>query len=149
MTASNTSCFSHKFTSEPKYFSIDLCNRNALQVFGGNNMVMLLVHCTEALLKYLATYTVRSLLSEIGAHFSNPLREANEIDKETFLDLIYINYNLKLARCLVSKPTEEDFLQLDGIDMRSDWVEEAQNPSPTQWLDRFGSGLDGNDLNTP
>ncbi|XP_016564478.1 uncharacterized protein LOC107863178 isoform X2 [Capsicum annuum] len=73
----------------------------------------------------------------------------NKIDKETLLDLVYINYNLKLARCLVSKPTEEDPLQLDDIDMTSEWVEEAENPSPTQWLDRFGSGLDGNDLNTP
>ncbi|PHT83803.1 hypothetical protein T459_12246 [Capsicum annuum] len=72
----------------------------------------------------------------------------NKIDKETLLELIYITYNLKLARCLVSKPTEEDFLQLDGIDMTSDWVEEAQNRSPTQWLDRFGSVLDGNDLKT-
>ncbi|KAL3373842.1 hypothetical protein AABB24_005693 [Solanum stoloniferum] len=72
----------------------------------------------------------------------------NKIDKETLLDLVYINYNLKLARYLVSKPPEEDPLQLDDIDMTSEWVEEAENPSPTQWLDRFGSGLDGNDLNT-
>ncbi|XP_009758651.1 uncharacterized protein LOC107819514 [Nicotiana tabacum] len=71
----------------------------------------------------------------------------NKIDKETLLDLVYINYNLKLARYLVSKPTEEDPLQLDDIDMTSEWVEEVENPSPTQWLDRFGS-LDGNDLNT-
>ncbi|KVI04673.1 hypothetical protein Ccrd_017009 [Cynara cardunculus var. scolymus] len=32
--------------------------------------------------------------------------------------------------------------------MTSPWVEETENPSPTQWLDRFGSALDGNDLNT-
>ncbi|XP_060203778.1 uncharacterized protein LOC132632016 isoform X1 [Lycium barbarum] len=72
----------------------------------------------------------------------------NKIDKETLSDLVYINYNLKLARYLVSKPTEEDPLQLDDIDMTSEWVEEAENASPSQWLDRFGSGLDGNDLNT-
>ncbi|KAJ6748862.1 HAT TRANSPOSON SUPERFAMILY [Salix purpurea] len=29
-----------------------------------------------------------------------------------------------------------------------EWVEESDNPSPTQWLDRFGSTLDGSDLNT-
>ncbi|KAF9592976.1 hypothetical protein IFM89_019280 [Coptis chinensis] len=29
-----------------------------------------------------------------------------------------------------------------------DWVEGTENPLPTQWLDRFGSALDGGDLNT-
>ncbi|CAI9092357.1 OLC1v1027573C1 [Oldenlandia corymbosa var. corymbosa] len=45
-------------------------------------------------------------------------------------------------------PPEVDLLQLDDIDMSSEWVEETENSSPTQWLDRFGSALDGNDLNT-
>ncbi|XP_019195488.1 PREDICTED: uncharacterized protein LOC109189168 isoform X2 [Ipomoea nil] len=72
----------------------------------------------------------------------------NKIDKETLNDTVYINYNLKLARSLSPKSTDTDPLQLDDIDMTSEWVEEAENPSPTQWLDRFGSALDGNDLNT-
>ncbi|PPD70946.1 hypothetical protein GOBAR_DD32177 [Gossypium barbadense] len=45
-------------------------------------------------------------------------------------------------------PTESDPIQFDDIDMTSEWVEESENPSPTQWLDRFGSALDGGDLNT-
>ncbi|KAJ8747951.1 hypothetical protein K2173_001425 [Erythroxylum novogranatense] len=53
----------------------------------------------------------------------------NKIDKETLNDLIYVNYNLKLARQMRTKP-------------------ENDNPSPTQWLDRFGPALDGGDLNT-
>ncbi|PHU14316.1 hypothetical protein BC332_15521 [Capsicum chinense] len=47
------------------------------------------------------------------------------------------------------KWTTEDPLQLDDIDMTSEWVEEVENSSPTQWLDRFGSDLDRNELNTP
>nr|GMD53737.1 protein dimerization [Ipomoea batatas] len=78
-----------------------------------------------------------------------PLGEKrNKIDKETLNDTVYINYNLKLARSSTPKSTDTDPLQLDDIDMTSEWVEEAENPSPTQWLDRFGSALDGNDLNT-
>lgn len=72
----------------------------------------------------------------------------NKIDKETLNDLVYVHYNLKLARSLTSRPLEVDPVQLDDIDMTSEWVEESENPSPTQWLDRFGSALDGNDLNT-
>ncbi|KAA8539998.1 hypothetical protein F0562_026690 [Nyssa sinensis] len=72
----------------------------------------------------------------------------NKIDKETLNDLVYINYNLKLARSMKSKSSEGDPIQLDDIDMTSEWVEESENPSPTQWLDRFGSTLDGSDLNT-
>lgn len=72
----------------------------------------------------------------------------NKIDKETLNDLVYIHCNLKLARSLTSKSLEVDPIQLDDIDMTSEWVEESENPSPTQWLDRFGSALDGNDLNT-
>lgn len=72
----------------------------------------------------------------------------NKIDKETLSDLAYINYNLKLSRSTKSKSPESDPLQLDGIDMTSEWVEEAESSSPTQWLDRFGSALDGSDLNT-
>ncbi|KAH7538151.1 hypothetical protein FEM48_Zijuj03G0168600 [Ziziphus jujuba var. spinosa] len=72
----------------------------------------------------------------------------NKIDKETLNDLIYINYNLKLARQTRMKPLEADPIQFDDIDMTSEWVEESDNPSPTQWLDRFGSALDGSDLNT-
>ncbi|KAH7855150.1 hypothetical protein Vadar_021786 [Vaccinium darrowii] len=72
----------------------------------------------------------------------------NKIDKETLSDLAYINYNLKLSRSTKSKSPESDPLQLDDIDMTSEWVEEAESSSPTQWLDRFGSALDGSDLNT-
>ncbi|XVE58416.1 hypothetical protein DITRI_Ditri04bG0168200 [Diplodiscus trichospermus] len=71
----------------------------------------------------------------------------NKIDKETLNDLLYINYNLRLARQMRTK-SEADPIQLDDIDMTSEWVEESENPSPTQWLDRFGSALDGGDLNT-
>lgn len=72
----------------------------------------------------------------------------NKIDKETLNDLVYINYNLKLARQMRTKPLESDPIQFDDIDMTSEWVEESENQSPTQWLDRFGSSLDGGDLNT-
>ncbi|XP_050226093.1 uncharacterized protein LOC126675492 [Mercurialis annua] len=72
----------------------------------------------------------------------------NKIDKETLNDLVYINYNLKLTRQMRSKSSETDPIQFDDIDMTSEWVEETENPSPTQWLDRFGSALDGSDLNT-
>ncbi|PSS28569.1 Protein FAM83H like, partial [Actinidia chinensis var. chinensis] len=72
----------------------------------------------------------------------------NKIDKETLNDLVYINYNLKLSRSMKSKSPEADPLQLDDINMTSEWVEEAESSSPTQWLDRFGSALDGSDLNT-
>jgi len=48
-----------------------------------------------------------------------------------------------------AKSLEVDLLQFDDIDMTSEWVEENETASPpTQWLDRFGSALDGNDLNT-
>lgn len=70
----------------------------------------------------------------------------NKIDKETMNDLIYINSNLKLARQMRSP--EADPIQFDDIDMTSEWAEESENPSPTQWLDRLSSALDGNDLNT-
>ncbi|KAI3419571.1 Protein kinase domain-containing protein [Psidium guajava] len=70
----------------------------------------------------------------------------NKIDKETMNDLIYINSNLKLARQMRSP--EADPILFDDIDMTSEWVEESENPSPTQWLDRLSSALDGNDLNT-
>lgn len=72
----------------------------------------------------------------------------NKIDKETLNDLLYINYNLKLDKSLKSNSSEIDPLQLDDIDMTSEWVEETENPSPVQWLDRFGSALEGGDLNT-
>ncbi|CAL9008817.1 unnamed protein product [Prunus brigantina] len=72
----------------------------------------------------------------------------NKIDRETLNDLVYINYNLKLARQTRTKTLEADPIQFDDIDMTSEWVEESDNPSPTQWLDRFGSALDGSDLNT-
>lgn len=70
----------------------------------------------------------------------------NKMDKEVLNDIAYIHYNLKLARS--KKSTDTDPIQLDDIDMMSPWVEETENPSPSQWLDRFGSALDGNDLNT-
>jgi hypothetical protein len=47
-----------------------------------------------------------------------------------------------------AKSLEVDLLQSDEIDMTSEWAEENETASPTQWLDRFGSALDGNDLNT-
>ncbi|KAL5727183.1 hypothetical protein ACHQM5_000407 [Ranunculus cassubicifolius] len=72
----------------------------------------------------------------------------NRLDKETLTDLIYVNYNLKLASRMKGKPSEIDPILLDEIDMTSEWVEETESPSPTQWLDRFGSALDGGDLNT-
>ncbi|XP_021274932.1 uncharacterized protein LOC110409790 isoform X1 [Herrania umbratica] len=72
----------------------------------------------------------------------------NKIDKEILNDLVYINYNLRLARQMRTKSVEADPIQFDDIDMTSEWVEESENPSPTQWLDRFGSALDGGDLNT-
>ncbi|KAL9313723.1 hypothetical protein ACSQ67_019175 [Phaseolus vulgaris] len=72
----------------------------------------------------------------------------NKIDRETLNDLVYINYNLKLGRQMNAKSSEVDLLQLDDIDMTSEWVEENETATPTQWLDRFGPALDGNDLNT-
>lgn len=72
----------------------------------------------------------------------------NKIDKETLNDLVYINYNLKLTRQMRTQSLEVDPIQFDDIDMTSEWVEESDNTSPTQWLDRFGSALDGSDLNT-
>lgn len=47
-----------------------------------------------------------------------------------------------------SNSSEADPLQLDDLDMTSEWVEETEIPSPVQWLDRFGSVLEGGDLNT-
>lgn len=72
----------------------------------------------------------------------------NKLDKETLNDIAYVNYNLKLSRQLQTKFPESDPLLLEDIDMTSEWVEETETPSPTQWLDRFGSSLDGSDLNT-
>lgn len=71
----------------------------------------------------------------------------NKIDKEALNDLIYINYNLKLGKPK-NKTFDVDPIQLDDIDMTSEWVEEIETPSPTQWLDRFGSAYDVSDLNT-
>ncbi|WCJ36778.1 hAT transposon superfamily [Euphorbia peplus] len=72
----------------------------------------------------------------------------NKIDKETLNDLVFINYNLKLTRQMTKKCLESDPILCDDIDMTSEWVEESDNPNPNQWLDRFGSALDGSDLNT-
>ncbi|XP_057547057.1 uncharacterized protein LOC130825708 [Amaranthus tricolor] len=70
----------------------------------------------------------------------------NKIDKEALNDLIYVNYNLKLGRPQ-NRSFDMDPIQLDDIDMTSEWVEEIETPSPTQWLDRYGS-YDVSDLNT-
>ncbi|KAI3842697.1 hypothetical protein MKW98_015364, partial [Papaver atlanticum] len=71
----------------------------------------------------------------------------NKLDKETLADLIYINYNLKLASRMKINPTDIDPILVDDIDMTSDWVEETEiTPTPSQWLDRFGV-LESNDLN--
>ncbi|XP_019417226.1 PREDICTED: uncharacterized protein LOC109328281 [Lupinus angustifolius] len=72
----------------------------------------------------------------------------NKIDREILNDIVYINYNLKLARQMKAKSLEVDVLQFDDIDTISEWMEENESASPTQWLDRFGPGLDGSDLNT-
>ncbi|VFQ58273.1 unnamed protein product [Cuscuta campestris] len=81
------------------------------------------------------------------------LEKRNKVEKDMLNDVVYVNCNLRLAARLPlsSKATADtDVLQLDDIDMSSEWVvEEAETQSlPTQWLDRFGSGLDGNDLNS-
>lgn len=70
----------------------------------------------------------------------------NRLDKETLSDLLFVHYNLKIYA--KEKPGKLDPIELDEIDMTSDWVEETENPSPTQWLDRLSSALDGGDLNT-
>ncbi|KAJ6794337.1 Uncharacterized protein M6B38_232015 [Iris pallida] len=70
----------------------------------------------------------------------------NKLDKETMSDLLYVHYNLKLRA--KPKHADADPIVLDELDMTSDWVEEAENPNPTQWLDRFSSALDCGDLNT-
>ncbi|XP_077249606.1 uncharacterized protein LOC143889315 [Tasmannia lanceolata] len=77
----------------------------------------------------------------------NHSEKRNRLDKETSNGLLYINYNLKLATRAKGKAGDIDPIIVDDIDMTSDWVEEAEN-SQTQWLDRFGSALDGGDLNT-
>uniref|UniRef100_A0A1J3HT39 BED-type domain-containing protein n=1 Tax=Noccaea caerulescens TaxID=107243 RepID=A0A1J3HT39_NOCCA len=70
----------------------------------------------------------------------------NKIEREMLNNLAYVNQNLKLGRVIT---LETDPIALEDIDMMSEWVEEAENPSPAQWLDRFGSALDsGGDLNT-
>ncbi|XP_051137959.1 uncharacterized protein LOC127256154 [Andrographis paniculata] len=71
----------------------------------------------------------------------------NRIDKEMLNDLLYVNYNLRLERSLKMNGSEIDPLQLDDIDMSSEWVEETETQPPVQWLDRFGSALEGGDLN--
>ncbi|KAH9625387.1 hypothetical protein KSS87_011458 [Heliosperma pusillum] len=72
----------------------------------------------------------------------------NKIDKEDMNDLVCINYNLKLARSK-TKCFDPDPIQLDDIDMTSEWVEEIESPvQTTQWLDRFGPAFDVSDLNT-
>ncbi|KAL6533276.1 hypothetical protein OROMI_027388 [Orobanche minor] len=71
----------------------------------------------------------------------------NRIDKETLNDLLYVSYNIKLDKSMKPSSSEADPLQLDDIDMTSEWTEESENPSPIQWLDRFETG-DVGDLNT-
>ncbi|CAA0812966.1 hAT transposon superfamily [Striga hermonthica] len=70
----------------------------------------------------------------------------NKIDKETLNDLLYVHYNLRLEKSLKTNHSENDPLQMEDLDMTSDWVEEADSPSPVQWLDRFGSALEGGDV---
>ncbi|XP_068666308.1 uncharacterized protein [Aristolochia californica] len=77
-----------------------------------------------------------------------PSEKRNKLEKETLNELLYINYNLKLASRAKGNPSDIDPIIVDDIDMTSDWVEEADNTNPTQWLDQFGSALDGGDLNT-
>ncbi|XXG61384.1 hypothetical protein AAC387_Pa05g0013 [Persea americana] len=66
----------------------------------------------------------------------------NRLDKETMNDVLFINYNLKLAARAKVKSADIDAIMVDDIDMTSDWVEESD-----QWLDRFGA-LESGDLNT-
>ncbi|KAK1324266.1 hypothetical protein QJS10_CPA01g02214 [Acorus calamus] len=70
----------------------------------------------------------------------------NKLDKEALNSLLYVHYNLKLMGR--GKPADMDPIILDDIDMSSEWVEETEHPTPTQWLDRYSSPLDGGDLNT-
>ncbi|XP_073000046.1 uncharacterized protein [Typha latifolia] len=69
----------------------------------------------------------------------------NRLGKEALNDLLYVHYNLKLRS--KGKPADTDPIVQDDIDMTSEWVEEIENPNPTQWLDRFSSALDSGDLN--
>ncbi|KAF3962401.1 hypothetical protein CMV_013081 [Castanea mollissima] len=55
---------------------------------------------------------------------------------------------IRILSQMRTKSLEADPIQFDDIDMTSEWVEESDNPSPTQWLDRFGTALEGSDLNT-
>lgn len=70
----------------------------------------------------------------------------NKLEKEALSDLLYVHCNMKLKA--KAKSPEADPIILDEIDMASEWVEEAEIPATTQWLDRFSSALDGGDLNT-
>ncbi|OVA01901.1 zinc finger protein [Macleaya cordata] len=89
------------------------------------------------------------ILSQVCSAFQQIHSEKrNKPDKETVADLTYVNYNLKLASRMKAKPIETDPILVDDIDMPSEWIEETENPSPTQWLDRYGAVLDGSDLNT-
>lgn len=74
------------------------------------------------------------------------VEKRNKLDKEMLNDLLYVHYNLKLRA--KARFSDADPIVLDDIDMTSEWVEETENPAPTQWLDRFSSALDGGDLNT-
>ncbi|XXG89911.1 hypothetical protein AAC387_Pa12g1801 [Persea americana] len=69
----------------------------------------------------------------------------NKLDKETLNDLLYVNFNLKLAARAKAKPTDIDAIITDDIDMTSEWAEEFENSntSPTPWRDQFSSALDG------
>ncbi|CAD5317679.1 unnamed protein product [Arabidopsis thaliana] len=51
----------------------------------------------------------------------------NKIDREILNKLAYVNQNLKLGRMIT---LETDPIALEDIDMMSEWVEEAENPSP-------------------
>jgi hAT family C-terminal dimerisation region len=63
----------------------------------------------------------------------------NRLDKEILTDLLYVHSNLKLRS--KGKATESDPIEKDEMEMTSDWVEETENPQPTQWLDRFNNAI--------
>ena len=80
--------------------------------------------CNELQLEFLVKFAALLLLRGIGAHF-------NRFTPKSRIRL-----------------TKKYWMILCILTTISEWVDESENPSPTQCLDRFGSALDGGDLNT-
>ena len=70
----------------------------------------------------------------------------NKLERDVFSDLLYVHNNLRIHSR--GKLAEVDPILVDDVDMSSEWVEEMESGSASQWLDRFGSSLDGGDLNS-